>query len=139
MVSSVRRTLVTTVVTGVLLVALAAPAMAGGDRAAQSRLRNGFVTALVFYTDDDTYLGFDAAEAHSIEPTLTFVDGTEPVGKQVDVQIVEDQRFMMVALSRDGTFFSMCRGEGGRTRYGFGRSFARVDEMEDCRFRGWAR
>ena len=45
------------------------------DRAAQSDLRNALAAAKVYFTDDDSYLGFDAATGQTIEPTLVWVDG----------------------------------------------------------------
>ncbi len=47
-----------------ILIAIALPTFLGAraraqDRAAQSDLRNGLAAAKTFFTDDDTYTGFD--------------------------------------------------------------------------------
>lgn len=62
-----------------ILIAIALPTFLGArqraqDRAAQSDLRNGLAAAKTYFTDDDTYTGFDAAGvADAIEPSLNWV------------------------------------------------------------------
>ena len=63
-----------------ILIAIALPTFLGArtraqDRAAESNLRNALVSAKTFFTDGDTYTGFNAAAGTSIEPSLTWVDG----------------------------------------------------------------
>ena len=64
-----------------ILIAIALPTFLGArtraqDRAAQSNLRNAIAAAKTFFTDKDSYLGFDAAgppsAAAAIEPSLTW-------------------------------------------------------------------
>jgi type IV pilus assembly protein PilA len=60
-----------------ILIAIALPTFLGAreraqNRAAQSDLRNGLVAAKTFFTDDDTYTGFDNTVAEGIEPSLTW-------------------------------------------------------------------
>src|SRR3712207_6003045 len=60
-----------------ILVAIALPTFLGAreraqNRAAQSDLRNGLAAAKTYFTDDETYTGFDATEAELIEPSLTW-------------------------------------------------------------------
>jgi len=62
-----------------ILIAIALPTFLGArtraqDRAAQSNLRNAIAAAKTFFTDGDTYTGFDAGTAAAdIEPSLTWV------------------------------------------------------------------
>ena len=61
-----------------ILIAIALPTFLGArqraqDRAAQSDLRNGIAAAKTYFTDGDTYTGFDAPHAEGIEPSLTWV------------------------------------------------------------------
>ena len=62
-----------------ILIAIALPTFLGAreraqNRAAQSDLRNALAAAKTFFTDDDSYFGFDAAGvAAGIEPSLTWV------------------------------------------------------------------
>lgn len=67
-----------------ILIAIALPTFLGAraraqDRAAQSDLRNGLAAAKTFFTDDDTYTGFDSSAADAIEPSLNWVDGAPTV------------------------------------------------------------
>ncbi len=62
-----------------ILIAIALPTFLGAreraqNRAAQSNLRNALAAAKTFYTDDDTYTGFDASAADAIEPSLNWVN-----------------------------------------------------------------
>jgi type IV pilus assembly protein PilA len=63
-----------------ILIAIAIPTFLGlrkraQDRAAQSNLRNGLTAAKAFYTDAETYTGFNAVQGKLIEPSLTWADG----------------------------------------------------------------
>ena len=67
-----------------ILIAIALPTFLGAraraqDRAAQSDLRNGLAAAKTYFTDDDSYTGFDALAADGIEPSLNWVDGAPTV------------------------------------------------------------
>jgi type IV pilus assembly protein PilA len=59
-----------------ILIAIALPTFLGArtrsqDRAAQSDLRNAIAAADTYFTDDDTYTGFDGADvAVGIEPSI---------------------------------------------------------------------
>ena len=62
-----------------ILIAIALPTFLGAreraqNRAAQSNLRNAMAAAKTFYTDDDTYTGFDASQGTAIEPSLTWAN-----------------------------------------------------------------
>ena len=83
-----------------ILIAIALPTFLGAreraqNRAAQSDLRNGLAAAKTFFTDDDTYTGFDASRrltadravaqrGSSASPTTTVTDvtrrSTRPTG-----------------------------------------------------------
>ncbi len=63
-----------------ILIAIALPTFLGArrraqDRAAQSDLRNALAAAKVYFTDDDTYTGFDAVDGEAIEPSLDWTTG----------------------------------------------------------------
>jgi type IV pilus assembly protein PilA len=77
-----------------ILIAIALPTFLGArtrsqDRAAQSNLRNAIAAADTFFTDDDTYTGFDATEAAAIEPSLTWNDGAT-VQDEVSIGVAAD-------------------------------------------------
>ena len=71
-----------------ILIAIALPTFLGArqraqDRGAQSNLRNGLAAAKVYYTDHETYVGFDATAADGIEPSLTWVAAGDPAVNEV--------------------------------------------------------
>ena len=60
-----------------ILIAIALPTFLGArkraqDKAAQSNLRNAIAAAKTFYTDGETYVGFNEAAGLAIEPSLTW-------------------------------------------------------------------
>ena len=60
-----------------ILIAIAIPTFLGlrsraQNRSAQSDLRNGLTAAKAYYTDGETFVGFDATEAEDVEPSLTW-------------------------------------------------------------------
>ena len=60
-----------------ILIAIAIPTFLGlreraQNRSATSDLRNGLTAAKAYYTDGDTFVGFDAAKGTEIEPSLTW-------------------------------------------------------------------
>jgi type IV pilus assembly protein PilA len=63
-----------------ILIAIAIPTFLGlreraQNRAATSDVRNALTAAKAFYTDGDTFVGFDAVDGEDIEPSLTWADG----------------------------------------------------------------
>ena len=109
-----------------ILIAIALPTFLGAreraqNRAAQLGLRNAVAAAKTFFTDDDTYTGFDEAAAEDIEPSLDFVLGNASTGPdQVAIQVATGNDLLMVAHSDSGTDFGLSDsvGAGGPgTRY----------------------
>jgi type IV pilus assembly protein PilA len=104
-----------------ILIAIALPTFLGAreraeNRAAQSSLRNAVAAAKTYFTDDDIYSGFDAAEATAIEPSLTFNDGAASTGP-TNVNIVEADvdDLLLLSLSDSGVEFGLAdrSGAGG--------------------------
>lgn len=107
-----------------ILIAIAIPTFLGlrkraQDRAAQSDLRNGLTAAKAFYTDEDSFTGFDsdldgsvaASEgAGDIEPSLTWNDDGAPSTEgEVSIREVTDDTVLLTTLSASGAFF--CIGD----------------------------
>jgi type IV pilus assembly protein PilA len=91
-----------------ILIAIAIPTFLGlrrraQDRAAQSDLRNGLTAAKAFYTDDELYTGFDAAEGELIEPSLNWDTAGDP--DFVTIAAVNDQDITLSRMSASGTAF----------------------------------
>jgi type IV pilus assembly protein PilA len=95
-----------------ILIAIAIPTFLGlreraQDRAAQAELRDALTAAKAYYTDDETYDGFDAAEGEDIEPSLTWgaAGSTDVVG----VVVANDDDVVLTRQSEsdNGWFCSM--------------------------------
>ena len=105
-----------------ILIAIALPTFLGlrqraQDRAAQSNLRNGLAAAKAFYTDGETYTGFNAAAGTAIEPSLNWVGAGAPVAGNVHVQAASGTSAVLSAASQSGATF--CIGDNaGATTYG---------------------
>jgi len=120
-----------------ILIAIALPTFLGArqraqNRAAQSDLRNGMAAAKSYFTDGDVYTGFDAAAGEAIEPSLTWVDNTDPAVGEVSVNAESDSTVIMVAQSASGTYFCIADDSTAGTTYGQGATFADVDTVAEC-------
>jgi type IV pilus assembly protein PilA len=78
-----------------ILIAIALPTFLGArtraqDRAAQSNLTNGMTAAKSFFTQADSYVGWDAAQALSEEPSLQWADAGADAQKIVTIQCSGD-------------------------------------------------
>jgi type IV pilus assembly protein PilA len=105
-----------------ILIAIAIPTFLGlreraQDRAAQAELRDGLTAAKAFYTDDETYDGFDDAMAESIEPSLNWAGG-EP-----DIETAAGDVVRLTEASESGTVFCI-QDDAGTTGYGEGATVA---------------
>jgi type IV pilus assembly protein PilA len=120
-----------------ILIAIALPTFLGArtraqDRAAESNLRNAIAAADTFYTDGDTYVGFDDTEAAAIEPSLTWaVDpanaaAVDTVGT-VYIHVVGQNEIVLNALSGSSSIFCLAKenATGGGQHQGndFGADF----------------
>ena len=99
-----------------ILIAIALPTFLGAraraqDKAALSDLRNGVSAAKTFFTDSDTYTGFDAAGvAAGIEPSLNW--GTAP-----KIVIDLNNALMMTEQSASGSWFCVEDPGAGPVHY----------------------
>ena len=101
-----------------ILIAIAIPTFLGlreraQDRGAQAELRDGMTAAKAFYTDDETYDGFDAAAGEAIEPSLDWAGG-EP-----GIATAADDLVRLTQESESGTWFCI-EDDAGTTGYGEG-------------------
>jgi type IV pilus assembly protein PilA len=75
-----------------ILIAIALPTFLGArqraqNRAAQSDLRNGLAAAKTFFTDNESYTGFDQSTASNIEPSLTWAVAATTTPGTVAIQV----------------------------------------------------
>ena len=94
-----------------ILIAIALPTFLGArkraqDKAAQSNLRNAIAAAKTFYTDGETYAGFNEAAGLAIEPSLTWeeTDGAAVVNV-VTINTASATTVEMSTSSASGTDF----------------------------------
>jgi type IV pilus assembly protein PilA len=107
-----------------ILIAIALPTFLGArtraqNRAAQSNLRNGLAAAKTFFTDADSYTGFDAATAATIEPSLDWTDNTLSNG--VEINEATDMEVVLSAVSQSSAEFCIADDSsdtGSGTTYG---------------------
>ncbi|HEV3475129.1 MAG TPA: prepilin-type N-terminal cleavage/methylation domain-containing protein [Actinomycetota bacterium] len=95
-----------------ILIAIAIPTFLGlraraQDRSAMSDLRNGFIAVKAFYTDDESYAGFNAAEGEAIEPSLEWVDSDSPAVGLTGVAGVTATTVVLNRVSDSGTAFCL--------------------------------
>ncbi len=143
-----------------ILIAIALPTFLGArqraqDRGAQSNLRNAMAAAKTYFTDDDTYSGFDNTDGEALEPSLTWIALADPAVGEVAVGVVDgadsdttanddadsdttaNDAVLMVAESASGTFFCIADDPQVGTTYGSGASYAAVDTLAECNGASW--
>jgi type IV pilus assembly protein PilA len=101
-----------------ILIAIAIPTFLGlrkraQDRAAQSDLRNALTAAKAFYTDADSYTGFDATEGETTEPSLTWNGAATSTAGVVSVRGVTASTVLVATESASGDLF--CLGDNAGT------------------------
>ena len=131
-----------------ILIAIAIPTFLGlrrraQDRAAQSNLRNGLTAAKAYFTDGETYVGFQADAAgttndgEGIEPSLTWENGNGPSAADrvaVDTGDITATLVRLGALSESGTYFCV-QDNTGTNGFGDGATWAAAEA--DCASAAW--
>jgi type IV pilus assembly protein PilA len=111
-----------------ILIAIALPTFLGArsraqDKAAQSSLRNGLVSAKTVFTDQASYTPFNTTSAAAAEPSLTWTSTIASLagttgGKTVAIVQSSTSNLLLVALSDSGTYFGMAdQGTGPGTTF----------------------
>ncbi|MGH2710125.1 MAG: type IV pilin protein [Actinomycetota bacterium] len=108
-----------------ILIAIAIPTFLGlrqraQNRAAQSNLRNAMTAAKAFYTDNESYVGFDAAAGLAIEPSLTWNDAAVSVTNAISVRNAAAGTVLVSTRSASGTFYCLAEIAPGTTGEGTG-------------------
>ena len=103
------------------------------DRAAQSELRTGLVAGLTYFAEFASWTGFDAGEATSAEPNLSWLDGGDPGPDEISIQAPTGWNLLLVRVSGSGTYFCIAQVAGSpATDRGRGTVFADVDTIAEC-------
>ena len=98
----------------------------GPNEVAESNLIRGIAAAVTYYTQGDTFTGFDAAEGTAIERSLTWANGDAVAQNVVSVGRVSatGTRVMLETLSRSGTSFCIAFDLGRHADHVYGRDTA---------------
>ena len=123
-----------------ILIAIALPTFLGArgraqDKAALTDLRNGVAAAKTFFTDKDTYTGFDAAGvAAGIEPSLTWVKATDPNASPQKVSIEVDAANILVLVRKSdaGNYFCVVDPGNAAVTYHQAGTYAAVNTQAGC-------
>ena len=121
-----------------ILIAIALPTYLGAreraqDRAATSELRTGFAAALTFFAEAGSWTGFDAAEATTAEPALTWLDGGDPPGEEISIHVHAGWDLLLVRRSGTGRYFCIAQVLiSPATLRGVGATFGDVDTIAEC-------
>jgi hypothetical protein len=117
--------------------------VAAQDRAAQSDLRNALAAAKVYWTNDDTYSGFDSGctaaantctNAEAIEPGIDWRSEPSQGESIVAVTLASLEEVVLTAISQSGEEFCIAdkvSGGGGTVR-GKGSGAASVATHAAC-------
>jgi len=91
---------------------------AAQDKKVQANLRNALVAAKVYFTDHNSYAGFNPAAAEKLEPSLAYnTSGTAKKG-QVSIRAATKNAVLLVDKSASGTVFCIAEQVDGKVTYG---------------------
>ena len=100
-----------------------APASAEAqDQAAQADLRNALAAAKTYFTDDDSYKGFDPTVGAMIEASLSYAGDRAATAGVISINLVTKTEVVMSTVSHSGQAFCIADAATGS-----GTTFGRVD------------
>ena len=103
------------------------------DKAAESDIRTGLVTAMSHYVDKRTYDGFDVPTARAAEPSLDWMSPGPPDKTQIDIEVASGDFLLLVGKSRSGTYFCLAQVSGNPlTDRGHSVNFTDIDTVPEC-------
>jgi type IV pilus assembly protein PilA len=121
-----------------ILIAIALPTFLGArgraqDKAALTDLRNGVAAAKTYFTDSDTYTGFDVAAGTAIEPALNWhATGAAPTTNQVNIDVATGFTLLLVRHSDAGNYFCAWDPGNAAVSYHKAAAYASVDTGAEC-------
>jgi hypothetical protein len=115
---------------------LDASASAQGE-ASKSSLRTALRAGQTYYSHDGahSFVGFDAAAAAKIDPSFTWLDGTEPAEEEMSITQADAKFLNLVTRSANGLYYCIqVLNQFGGSDSGLtsGASFADVDTAQEC-------
>lgn len=135
--SSLIELMVVILIIGVLI-AIALSALLGArtraqDRAVQSELRTALAAGLTYFAETADWTGFNNVEAEDAEPSLTWIDGTDPAIGEISIVQASGWDLLLVGESGSGTFFCVAQVHNNpATLRGNAPSFSDLGSTTDC-------
>ncbi len=121
-----------------ILIGIALPVFLGArtraqDRAAQADLRTGLAAGLTHFSQAQSWSGFDAVIATSIEPSLGWVDAVDPAVGEISIVVHAGDDLLLVMESGSGRFFCLAQvPTHPATVRGNASTFAALDTVPEC-------
>jgi hypothetical protein len=84
----------------------------------QSDLRNAYVAAKTYYTDGNTFYGFDPQVARSFGTSLRFNEATQATAGEVSIRDVGADHILFAEATASGDVLCIAETTAGRTTYG---------------------
>lgn len=126
-----------------ILIAIALPTFLGArtraqNRAAQSELRSAYVAASTYYAANQSYNGFNVAEAQLAESAVTWVaGGAAPALDQVTIEFALGDSLLLIDLAESGTYWCIAQVPGSPLNSKGGDfAWANVNTTAACN-QGW--
>lgn len=126
-----------------ILIAIALPTYLGArtraqNRAAQSELRSAYVAASTYYAANQSYTGFNVAEAQLAESAVTWVAGpAAPALGEVTIEFALGDSLLLIDLAESGTYWCIAQVPGSPlNQKGGSATYVDVDTTMECT-QGW--
>jgi hypothetical protein len=84
----------------------------------QSDLRNAYVAAKTYYTDGNTFEGFDPQVARSFGTSLRFNEAAQAISGEVSIRDVAADHILFAEATARGEVLCIAENDAGRTTYG---------------------
>jgi hypothetical protein len=117
------------------------PSASAQGETAQSSLRTALRAGQTYYGGDGnhSFEGFDAAGAEAIDPSFTWLDGTEPAEAEISITETTVKQLNLVTRSANGLFYCiqvLNQFGGSDSGATYGSTFDAVNTAQKCTLQG---
>ncbi len=128
-----------------ILVAIGLPVFLGAkiradERRTQAQLRSGLIAGLTYWSDGNSFTGFDAnctavadscTVADGAESALVWVGPGQPGISEESIVLASGTTLLLVARTTGGEFFCITQ-TSGQSDHGRGVAFTDIDTVSEC-------
>ncbi len=128
-----------------ILVAIGLPVFLGAkiradERRTQAQLRSGLIAGLTYWSDGNSFTGFDAnctavadscTVADGAESALVWVGPGQPGISEESIVLASGGSLLLVARTTGGEFFCITQSSG-QSDHGRGVAFTDIDTVPEC-------